>query len=183
MSAMTVLAGVKGSFNYVGAMDGEPLYFKHQPDRTNLNYDPRTVEVHDIRRFAQAPTLEREGFSLAHLPLVIGDERDPEAIDAAYHPAFHRLISEITGAPKVVVKRSMLRSSERATDDARLDGVPARYVHCDFDEASFHKMAADVLGDDPESQRWLSGRYAVIQGWRALSPPPQDTPLAVIDRR
>ena len=118
---MTVLAGVKGSFNYVGAMDGEPLYFKHQPDRTNLNYDPRTVEVHDIRRFAQAPTLEREGFSLAHLPLVIGDERDPEAIDAVYHPAFHRLIGEITGAPKVVVKRSMLRSSERATDDARLE--------------------------------------------------------------
>ncbi|MFC4595854.1 CmcJ/NvfI family oxidoreductase [Sphingobium tyrosinilyticum] len=174
---------VQGSFNYVGPMNEEPLYFKHQPHRTNINYDSRVMEVHDIRAFDRPPTLAREGFALARLRLDIGSERDPGAIDEVYHPAFHQLISELTGARKVVVKRSMLRSSERAAQDARLDGVPARYVHCDFDAASFHAMAQAVLADDPLKERWLSGRYAVVQGWRALSPPPQDTPLAVLDRQ
>jgi hypothetical protein len=141
------------------------------------------MPVADIRQFEPPATLEKEGFMLARLPLEIGDERDPEAIEAIYRPRLQQLIAEITGAPKVVVKKPMLRGSDRAASPDQLPGVPARYVHCDFDSRSFHAMARDVLADDPERDRWISGRYAVVQTWRALSPPPQDMPLAVIDRR
>jgi hypothetical protein len=90
---------------------------------------------------------------------------------------------ELTGAPKVVTRMPMLRWSSTANRRDRINAFPANYVHADFSHQSFYKMARECLADDPESDRWLSGRYAVIQTWRALSPPPQDLPLAVMDRR
>jgi hypothetical protein len=181
---MTQQTQVTGSFNYVGSMDDEPVYFKDQPERTNIRFEAHVMPVADIRGFDSPPTLEREGFMLANLRLDIGEERDPEAIHAVYQPLLHEYLTELTGAPKIVVKKPMLRWSDRGAP-AGLYGsqIPARYVHCDFDANSFHQMARDVIADDPERDRWLAGRYACVQTWRALSPPPQDMPLAVVDRR
>jgi hypothetical protein len=56
-------------------------------------------------------------------------------------------------------------------------------VHSDYLRDTFYEAARAGVKDDPERDRWLGGRFAVIQTWRALSPPPQDRPLAVLDRR
>lgn len=170
-----------GVFNYLGDMDEEPLFCGDQQENNRFVYDPRTLPVHDMR--GSGATLEREGFMLGRLPLDIGVEDDPEVIARLYRPMVEEYIGILTGAPKVVPRMPMVRWSSRTPRPDRLNSLPATYVHADFSHETFHQMAADCVADDPDRERWLAGRYAVIQTWRALSPPPQDMPLAVLDRR
>ncbi|MFC4595750.1 CmcJ/NvfI family oxidoreductase [Sphingobium tyrosinilyticum] len=172
-----------GHFNYIGHVEGEPLYYVDQHERTTLEFDAHDMPVHDIREFAVAPTLEREGFMAAKLPLDLKGERDIDAISAIYRPLMHDYMAELTGAKKIIVLRPMLRWSDLAPRPDVINSHPARYVHCDWDNATFRNRAEALLADDPDRDHWLSGRFACVQTWRALSAPPQDLPLAVIDRQ
>lgn len=190
-----------GKMNYVHSSAEEQIFFTDQPERTNLKWDTREVPIHDIRSAETPPSLAREGFLLARLPLDAGGAvggavggaevatdgvtqagQDIAALAAAYHPPLLKLMQELTGAPKIVMNMPRLRFTDRAPAPGITNAIPGRYVHCDFEPALFHQLAADAVKDDPERDRWLSGRHACIQTWRALSPPPQDLPLAVIDR-
>lgn len=170
-----------GVFAYCGEMEGLPLFCGDSPEHNRFVFDRRTLPVHDIR--GSGATLEEEGFMLGHLPLDLGLEDDVETIARVYRPMVEDYFRELTGAPKVVTRMPLVRWSKRTPRPDRVNSYPADYVHADFERNAFHKMAAAMLGDDPERERWLSGRYAVLQTWRAFSPPPQDMPLAVIDRR
>ena len=172
-----------GTFNYLGRVEGEPVYYVDQRERTTIEFEPHDMPIQDMRDFDVAPTLAAEGFLAAKLPLDLKGERDTAVIDTVYRPLMHDYMSHLTGAAKVVVLQSMLRWSDMAPRPPVLNATPARYVHCDWDSATFHQRARALLADDPDKDHWLSGRYACVQTWRALSAPPQDMPLAVLDRR
>ena len=180
---MIVRTEVSGVFNYLAeAIDGQVKYTQ-QPERSVLNLDARTLPVRDIRSMTSAPTLEREGFMAAKLPLNVSGDDDPEQIATVYNPLLREFIADLTGAQKIVLRPPIVRWSRRAkVEDAYARG-PATYVHGDFSQKAFHEMAAEAVSDDPDGEHWLAGRYSVIQTWRALTPPPQDFPLALLDRR
>lgn len=170
-----------GTFNYLGPMDEPPLFCGDQRENDRINLVPHRMEVLDMRE--TAPELAREGFMLGHLPLDVGTDGDVEAIARVYRPLAEDYVRQLTGAAKVVARMPMVRWSPRGPRPERINSQPADYVHADFSREDFRAMAAALVADDPEADRWLSGRYAVIQTWRALSPPPQDLPLALMDRR
>jgi len=77
------------------------------------------------------------------------------------------------------------RYGESATDKLALllNAKPARYPHADNTDSSAQGLmgmiAAFVEDLDPESY----SRWALYNMWRAVTPPPQDFPLAVCDAR
>lgn len=172
---------VSGLFNYVGPMDEPPLFCGDQQENNRFNVDARVMPVEDMRR--THPTLAEEGFMLGKLRLDIGMEDDVEVIARIYRPMVEDYLRELTGAPKVVTRMPMVRWSSRTPHPERINSLPASYVHADFSRESFHALARETIAGDPDEDRWLAGRYMVLQTWRALSPPPQDIPLAVLDRR
>jgi hypothetical protein len=132
-------------------------------------------------------TLDREGFLLVKHASSIADfgliEEDAE-VDERYVAEMTELLAEVTGAQRVfLLGGGKKRHGESATQElsSLLNAKPARYPHADNTDAS----SAELIGliglfvDDIDPGAY--SRHAMYNAWRAVSPPPQDIPLAVCD--
>ncbi len=136
-----------------------------------------------------ATDLDREGFVLVRHTSSIADfERIEEdaAVDQRYIAEMTELLAMVTGAAKIILLGGgKKRYGESATEELSplLNAKPARYPHADNTDAS----SAELIGmiglfmDDVDLASY--SRHAMYNAWRAVSPPPQDIPLAVCDAR
>lgn len=183
---------VRATVNYIRnppAAGAPPLtYVTEDETRSTMVTEPgRMVWIENARGIAT--TLAREGFELVSHQSAVSDfdaiEEDP-AVDRRYADEMADLLASVTGAARVVMLGpGKKRYGERATTElARLKNArPARYPHGDTTDASASALAVGfargVLGVDlAEFDGW-----AVFNLWRAITPPPQDHPLAVCDAR
>jgi len=174
---------VQAVVNYLGPMDTRPVFYAKDYEANHLNLIPTPVEVEDLRGQERATSLEIEGFRLVQHVSAVNDFRHTAAVTATYIPEVAALIRELTGAPKVMVNGPVLRWSERAPHPEHINSRPGRFTHIDYSLDAFHAFARNHLAGDAEAERWLSGRYAAFNLWRALTPPPQDIPLGLVDAR
>ncbi len=173
------------SLLYVREGNARPRVDSSEPERASIDTTARTVRCHDLRRAAEAPVLEREGFALLPHRTAVENFGDSFEIAHTYLPELQQLLRRLTGSPHVFMHpRTILRSMEHTSaysPDAIAD-VPARLVHCDLTPLSAEGEAAAVmerLGVARPPMRRLAG-YTL---WRSISPPPQDWPLAICDIR
>jgi hypothetical protein len=154
---------------------------------TMVTLPGRPMPITDARG---VPTdLDREGFVLVEHVSAVADfhrlQEDP-AVDAQYVEETAALLTELTGAARVLVLGTgKKRYGESAVD--RLaplkNAKPARYPHADNTDASAENLAAlfDAFVDDFDLVAYR--RWAMYNVWRTFTPPPQDFPLAVCDAR
>jgi hypothetical protein len=133
--------------------------------------------------------LEREGFQLVRFPSAVADfhqlQVDP-TVDAQYMEETAAMLTELTGAARaIMLGGGKKRYGESAVDQlaALKNAKPARYPHADNTDASALELANlfDVFVDDFDLAAYR--RWAMYNVWRAITPPPQDFPLAVCDAR
>jgi hypothetical protein len=133
--------------------------------------------------------LEREGFQFVRFPSAVADfhqlQVDP-AVDAQYIEETSAMLTELTGAARVIMLGGgKKRYGESAVDQlaALKNAKPARYPHADNTDASALELANlfDIFVDDFDLTAYR--RWAMYNVWRAITPPPQDFPLAVCDAR
>lgn len=183
MASTSPARSVIGAVNYLGPMSVRPEFFSEAQEKNNLNLESHEVAITDYRDRGGETGLETGGFVLVEHRSSVTDFRDTAQIASHYRPQIVELITGLTGARKVVVTAPVLRWSEREAHPEMINSRPARFVHVDYSLQAFHDFARVHLADDPDADAWLAGRYAAFNVWRVLSPPPQDCPLAVIDRR
>lgn len=179
------LPRVAAGLRYVEATGEKPRSLEFDPPpgvpRTTAVYREHTVEIRDVRPVASTLSLEREGFQLLTAPTSVTDFADEEAIRTRYYAETISLLEELTGASRVVVfdhtiRRHIPGASDRATGIPR---QPVPRVHNDYTEKSGPQRVRDLLGD--EADTFLQKRFAVINVWRPIRGPVQDSPLAVSD--
>jgi hypothetical protein len=133
-----------------------------------------------------ATTLDREGFILVPHVSRVEDfrviEEDP-GTDKLYTDEMAALLKEVTGGVfAILLGGGKKRYGESATDllAPLINAKPARYAHADNTDGSaqelFDRIASAAGGQLPPDAHW-----ALYNMWRAVSPPPQDFPLAVCD--
>jgi len=169
-------------------MTERPRYYVDNGSRDNLKLDPRTIRVGNARLWVRPPSLEREGFALIPHRSDVSDFRNPQEIARIHWPETERLLLELTHADEIVrfglaVRRSADCSSGpvRFTSSGPLcETHSVCFVHIDISDPAAALFA----------QRWRPKghgrpvrRFAHYNIWRALSPPPQDFPLALCDSR
>jgi hypothetical protein len=150
-----------------------------------LRYDQQRVAITNARALAIAPTLEREGVTIAMHHSAIRNFRDEEEVRAKYPRELERLIIELTGAVRVNVLggAGLVRCTERSPDYKTGMNKPlARFPQVDFTPNTSPELSSTVFGPTPESLK-RGQRLIVYHVWRVLSEPPQDVPLAVLDAR
>ena len=174
---------VMGEVNYLGPMRERPVFFSEAQEKNNLNLEAHQVAVTDFRGREAEAGLATTGFTLVEQRSKVASFRDPAQVRDYYIPEIRDLIMGLTGARKVMVTQPVFRWSEREEHPDMTNSRPARFVHVDYSRDAFHGFARTHLGDDPKAEDWLAGRYAAFNIWRVMSPPPQDCPLALIDRR
>src|SRR5579862_4907729 len=176
---------IETTLNYLADMAERPAYYLYEPPRgtpwRNTKGDKRGVAVRDARSVAPPPSLDREGFALAHLETTAADLFDPLAVRDIYYREVERLVRQATGAVRVVAFDHNLRRGSQTRRSA--DGVqgPVRYAHNDYTERSGPQRVRDLLG--AEADQLLARRVAVINAWKPIRGPVCEAPLAVCDAR
>jgi len=142
-------------------------------------YAPYPVIVRNARLAQEPIALDTHGFCLAHHQTRVGDFLDDAAVAKIYPGEVIAFVRELTGADIVVPLSGMVRSSGKTGPGCQ---PPAAEAHVDFTERTARKLAdrlyAQAAPGGPGYRRFIS-----FSLWRALSPAPQDWPLALCDGR
>jgi len=186
-AAIEHLPGVQAGMRYLEPTSEKPRSLEFDPPpgvpRTTAVYREHTVAIRDVRPVASSLSLEREGFQLLTAPTRVRDFSDEEAIRTRYYAETIALLEELTGASRVVVfDHTIRRRVPGATD--RATGIPRQpvpRVHNDYTVKSGPQRVRDLLGEEADSL--LHKRFSVINVWRPIRGPVQDSPLAVADAR
>ncbi|UWU75842.1 hypothetical protein N2603_38785 [Bradyrhizobium huanghuaihaiense] len=145
------------------------------------------VPMRNARPIVDELSLDREGFILTRHKTSCADLRDPEVMREKYTEEMVPFIKNYFNASWVVPNRSRVHVRRAAGTALPKDGwnadtvrAPAGLAHVDFAPIAAHMLAAAENQVQGIPIRPYS-RLMVIQAWRALSPPPQDFPLAFCD--
>lgn len=156
---------------------GEKVVF-YPTDRRKSQwpYAPHEVTIRDMRPIAHELSLEENGFVLVNRATACRNFYDPDEVERVYVPEVIELVTELTGADKVITFGIMTRTNHPAAAEGNL---PAYGAHVDYGDYTVRQFAVDVLGED-EAERWLRGRYMLINVWRPIKTV-ESAPFAVCD--
>ena len=154
-----------------------PRYYANAHYRDVLDIVSHPMMVQSARGLDAQ--LDREGFMLVRHESAVSDWRDRAQIAQTYVAEIAALVQGVTGADAVQVSpHGILRFSEKSgLAGSGNNSHPARFAHIDVADGSSRMMAERGAGGRPFR------RYAAVNIWRALSPAPQDVPLALCDAR
>jgi hypothetical protein len=144
-------------------------------------FERRVMPIHDARRLADPPRLDREGFTLVPHATAVADFLDAGELERVYYPEFVALVRAVTGASRVHVFDHTLRTGDDAERAARNIREPVLWAHNDYTEWSGPQRLRELLPEEAEAL--LAGRFAIVQVWRAIDRPVVTNPLAIVDAR
>jgi hypothetical protein len=141
-------------------------------------YAPQQVVVRNAR-LAGPFTLDDHGFCLGSHHTDITDWHRNYGPDTPYAAQVGEIARRISGADVVVPMGGMVRTSGTTSS---IEQPPAAEAHVDFTKGCAERIAANLYAkfhpDGPDFRRFIA-----FSLWRALSPPPQDMPLALCEGR
>lgn len=181
------LPHVTAELNYLVPLAEKPRSLAYEPRpgeaQTTAVYEAHTVDIHDVRPIAGDLSLEREGLRLVARPTQLRDFYDEDELRRVYYPETERLVAELTGAARVVIFDHTIRRRIPGVED-RTTGAPRQpvpRVHNDYTLQSGPQRVGDVLAD--EAEPLLRRRFSIINVWRPIRGPLEDSPLALCDAR
>jgi hypothetical protein len=185
MSNFATLPYVEAELNYLAPMAERPRYYAYDAGEvsSNMTPEPHRVPIRDMRPIAAEVELDRQGFALVEQHTAVRDFWDDHEVRRVYYPEAERFIAEKTGASRVFIFDHLQRRRVPGAT-RRAPGVPpqpATRVHVDHTSRSGPQRVRDLLPD--EAEELLKGRVQVINLWRPIRGPLQDSPLAVCDAR
>ena len=165
-----------------------------EPKRNLMPLEGHEVLIRDMRGAAPGElSLDRQGFLLAshrsrvaRLPEMaetnLAAQHGLPAINQAYYEELLPLIQSLSGAREVIPQATGLTVRFSARSKRQSWAGAAGFIHLDVTASSverFLKFSLDAAGR--EIRPWR--RLVMLQTWRAVSDPPQDNLLALVDRR
>ncbi len=180
-------AAVHATLNYLFRTDRKPyLYMYEPPEGTPPAWGEVNtvagVTVYNGRLLPKPPSLDQEGFAFRDHKTTVADFYDERQIKEIYYPEIERLLTEATGAEKIVIFDHTIRSIPRVQAGVAGMREPTRHVHNDYTEESGPQRIRDLLPPQEAEQR-LKQHFLEINVWRPIRGPLQDAPLAVCDAR
>jgi len=175
---------VIASMNYLDAGETRPRSYVSKPESGAANRRPKQVthevRIRDGRVAAEGFSLDGAGFALVRQTSRVTDFYDADEVKRVYYPEIEALVKEATGAVRVVVFDHNVRNKTRAEQKSNGARLPVTYVHNDYTLKSGPQRVRDLLPEE-EAEELLRHRFAVVNVWRPIRGPVQDTPLAFCD--
>ncbi|TVY88155.1 hypothetical protein LAWI1_G003541 [Lachnellula willkommii] len=155
-------------------------------------FEWKDVVVRDGRQHRDTYSLEKTGFCLVDDPsqvrhpftlpesirAEVTDWDDESTLHGLYAAETERLIKRLTGADKVLVFEPTLRRASTTTAWQPFGSE----VHADYTARTAHNLLESFLAKSGAPD-FPYKRTLCVNVWRALSPGPQDWPLAMCDPR
>ena len=141
-------------------------------------YAPYPVVIRNAR-LAGPFTLDEHGFCLGQHDTAISDWQNQYGPDAAYAVEVAQVVMRLSGADLVVPMGGMMRSAAQTSATVQ---PPAAEAHVDFTQACAGRIAERLYRSARPGGPGYH-RFIAFSLWRALSPPPQDMPVALCEGR
>jgi hypothetical protein len=139
-------------------------------------YAPYDVTIRNAR-LAGPFTLDAHGFALGEHKTDITDWVANYAHDSAYAAQVCEVAKAMSGADFVIPMSGQIRTSGLTSTTMQ---PPAAEAHVDFTTKTANKLA-EMLYRKARPDGAGYDRFICFSLWRALSPPPQDMPLALCE--
>ncbi|OOQ88619.1 putative methyltransferase [Penicillium brasilianum] len=143
----------------------------------NYSGDTRKVLIHDIRGSEDQYSLDRDAFQvLKNIPSSATYETfdSDEAVREIYYPEVERLLLDsVPGAHSIILFDHTIR---RANPNAPRQ--PVNQVHADQTERSTQSRVRKHVSDPELAEKYLKGRYRIINVWRPINGVVESSPLA-----
>lgn len=173
---------LEAQLTFLAPMTVRPRYYAVNTARNVIARERHTVRIEDARSRAQPPSLAQEGFALFPHKSAVSDFNNPDELARIYEPEMERWVTELSGADKAVIYGPIVhRFSKEAPDPSGLHILrPGHLAHIDMCDSIVARFTATWR---PKNDARTLRRFAYYNIWRALTPPPQDSPLALCDAR
>jgi len=152
------------------------IFYPTDRKKSRWPYTPHQVTIRDMRPLQHELSFDRNGFVLVNQTSACTDFYDTEAVERVYVPEVKALIANLTGADKVINFGIMTRTNDPAAAEGNL---PAFGAHIDYGDRTVRDQVRLALGE-AEADRWLQGRYMLINVWRPIKPV-RSAPFALCD--
>jgi len=176
---------VNASLSYLTDSNEKPLTYMYEPPpgipAMSLRSTRYPMAIFDGRSILDELSLDREGFVLLDHNTAIRDFFNAEEVRRAYYPEVERLVQEATGALRVHAFDHNVRCLPMARRKENGAREPVKFAHNDYTIKSGPQRVRDLLPN--EADELLKHRFAVINVWRPIRGPVQESPLAVCDAR
>ena len=180
---METIDHVDAVLNYLDPASEKPVNYMYRPPegvppRTG-KYVKHAMPIYNARSIAGELSLDRQGFALVHQHTAVKNFYDDAEVLRVYYPEVERIVKEATGAVKVHVFDHNVRNRAKARSGEKGVQEPVRLAHNDYTLKSGPQRVRDLLPN--EADQLLKNRFAVINVWRPIRGPVQESPLAVCD--
>jgi hypothetical protein len=176
---------VNATLSYLRPMRERPRTLAYEPppgvSQTNAVYEAQPVAIRNLRTLADETSLDREGFQFVRHRSAVRDFYDDDELRRVYFPEAECLIATVTSASRVFIFDHTRRRRIPGTKD-RTQGAPRQTVssvHNDYTERSGPQRLRDMSKNDAGLLR--HSRFSIINLWRPIRGPLQDSPLAICD--
>lgn len=179
------LPHVEGVLNYLASRTQTPVNYMYQPPpgvpARSGEYVKHRVTIYDGRAIKDRLSLDRQGFAVTTHHSAVANFYDANEVVAKYYPEVEKLVREHTGAVRVHVFDHNVRCRPMAKRRENKAQEPVKFAHNDYTLKSGPQRVRDLLPD--EADALLKNRFAVVNVWRPIRGPVQESPLAVCDAR
>jgi len=175
---------VVASLNYAAPADEKPEVYTYQSQTggaTRSEVVRHPVHVYDGRDLIDEVSLDVEGVVLERLNSEVEDFYDAQTVRAVYYPEIENLVKRVVGAARVVAFDHNVRCDPKAKNGENGVSMPVKFAHNDYTERSGPQRVRDLLPNEADSL--LESPFAVINVWKPIRGPVEETPLAVCDAR
>jgi hypothetical protein len=177
---------VQAPMNYLAEIEDKPVSYMYKPPagtpERSWHVSKHPMAIHNARAIADELSLDRQGFILTHQRSAVANFFDGDEVRSVYYPEVERMVREATGAARVLVFDHNVRCRPMAKRGDRGVREPVKYAHNDYTLKSGPQRVRDLL-PAAEAEALLKHRFAVINVWRPIRGPVEETPLAVCDAR
>ena len=177
---------VEAPLNYLSEETKKPAAYMYTPPpgipSRSGQYIAHTLPIFNGRVLQDHLSLDRHGFQLIRRETRVKNFYDAQEVKAIYYPEVEYLVRKFTGAARVIAFDHNVRCGTLAKQGEAGIREPVKTVHNDYTLKSGPQRVRDLLPPE-EAEELLQHRFAVINVWRPIRGPVQESPLAVCDAR
>lgn len=149
------------------------------PSRREGTTDEQIMPIRNGRPLRSRFLLEEHGFEFIDHKTEMVDFYDGDELRRVYYPEVENIITERTGASRVVIFDHTLRAADENLREKTAARQTVKLAHNDYTEWSGPQRVRDILPDEAETL--LDKRFAIVQVWRAIRDPIEADPLAIAE--
>lgn len=151
---------------------------------SNVELEEHEMPFTDLRQTSQEFNLHDNGFVLVKLQVPQIDWDNEQEVQRKYYPLVEELLRKETGASRVhifdhTLRRGAVRAEHEYENKVMPPGAPVPRTHVDYTEKSGVERLNALLPDEADELRQTP--FAVVQVWRPLRGPVEQSPLGMID--